>query len=654
MPAKSRTGRKIARRACDLCRDRRVQCIFDTNTSSSCRQCLKSQASCTFLTDRKPRGPRRSRLEPSVLSAAVALTNINNNGSGSGQDHDNRGTNAEGQQEQRSFTPNIANSSSTSSGGGDSSLHYLGQQSTTTEAVTTGPAPLPIALPSVEHLVPEAVFRTILDEFTARVYPVIPLVHIPSFTAQLQARDFATDPAFYRLCMGLCAVTVASIPRNGGSYGAPWYPNVGDLIDRAAHLIMLSSMGTSPAWQNDATVDNIIVYVLLAMAFHYSGRVNAGWAYASDAMLSFRAMELYKKSSYESLSTIETEMCKRAFWLLFIIQVHDRMSFIIPHTGLSYDPKMTDWEFLLPLEVWDEALTPPDQVAQLHVRSDMPGAASPGSPPTISGFVALIKVFLCVADLLDVVFPGPPAHFSLSPGSHTLQYLLPPQEDFIPNPFHTVGPQSEISILDSLLQVMTRLNALLNGLPDELRPIRNTDDNRHVLHSNVPSHFEIMRANIHITSIYIQSMIIEMCLSKVQGLPTNNPEAHAAAPAVSGTGGAHSLDALQDLLLSTPSTDHAVSSPPATSSISSRLWQLKESIARELLEAVTSSPTWVLESNGSSMITKIREIAATLLDRAEESVEQPLLSTSDSNSQEYLAQFVKILADLDHLSRNKV
>ncbi|CAK7219947.1 hypothetical protein SBRCBS47491_004025 [Sporothrix bragantina] len=642
MPPTSRTGRKIARRACDLCRDRRVQCTFETSTSSSCRQCLKSQASCTFLTDRKPRGPRRSRYEPSVLSAAFALTNINNNGCGSGQDGDNRDSGAKGGQGRRPFEPN-----------GSNNLPYLSQQSAATEAVTTGPTPLPIGLPSVEHLVPEAVFRAILDEFTARVYPVIPLVHIPSFTTRLQSRDFATDPAFYRLCMALCAVTVASIPRNGGSYGAPWYRNVGDLVDRAAHLIMLSSMGTSPAWQNDATVDNIIVCVLLAMAFHYTGRVNAGWAYASDAMLSFRAMELYKKSSYDSLSTIETEMCKRAFWLLFIIQVHDRMSFIIPHTGLSYDPKMTDWKFLLPLEVWDEALTPPDQVARLHVRSDMPGAASPGSPPTISGFVALIKVFLCVADLLDVVFPGPPAHFSLPPGSHALQYLLPPQEGFIPNPFHSVAAHSEMSILDSLLQVMTRLNAVLNGLPDELRPIRNADDTRRVLRSNVPSHFEIMRANIHITSIYIQSMIIEMCLSKVQGLPTSSSDLHATASSSSVTG-AQSLDALQDLLLSTPSTDHAASSPSATSGINTRLWQLKESIARELLEAVTSSPTWVLESNGSSMITKIREIAATLLDRAEESVEQPPLSTSDSNSQEYLAQFVKILADLDHLSRIKV
>lgn len=288
------------------------------------------------------------------------------------------------------------------------------------------------------------------------------------------------------------------------------------------------------------------------------------------------------------------------------------MSFIIPHTGLSYDPKTTDWQFLLPLEVWDEALTPPGQAASLHGRSDAPSAGSPDSPPTISGFIALIKVFLCVADLLDVVFPGPPAHFSLSPGSHALKYLLPQQEGFIPNnPLHDAASSpSEMSILDSLLQVMTRLNAVLNDLPDELRPIRNADDTRRVLRNNVPSHFEIMRANIHITSIYIQSMIIEMCLSKVQGLPPTQLKATAAALETSqggggDGGGSHSINALQDLLLTTPPADPNAGASPGTvaGGIGARLWQLKESIARELLEAVTSSPTWVLESNGSSMVS---------------------------------------------------
>ena len=184
--------------------------------------------------------------------------------------------------------------------------------------------PLPIGIPSVEHLVPEAVFRDILDEYVARVYPVIPLVHLPTFTARVQARAFATDPAFFRLCMSICAVTVTSIPRNGGTYGETWYRggnNAAEMIDRAAHLVMLSSMSSTPGWQNAATVEGILVNVLLALAFHCSGRQNAGWAYLSHAMLAFRTLELYKKESYAEMSTVDAEMSKRAFWLMFIMQL---------------------------------------------------------------------------------------------------------------------------------------------------------------------------------------------------------------------------------------------------------------------------------------------------------------------------------------------
>ncbi|KIH89293.1 hypothetical protein SPBR_07786 [Sporothrix brasiliensis 5110] len=70
-------------------------------------------------------------------------------------------------------------------------------------------------------------------------------------------------------------------------YGAPLYGSVGDLVDRAAHLLLLNCMSTLPVFLNEATVDHIIVHVLLALAFHYSpatkpaGRMRATPCYHS-------------------------------------------------------------------------------------------------------------------------------------------------------------------------------------------------------------------------------------------------------------------------------------------------------------------------------------------------------------------------------------
>jgi hypothetical protein len=100
-------------------------------------------------------------------------------------------------------------------------------------------------------------------------------------------------------------------------------------------------------------------------------------------------------------------MCKRAFWVLYIIQIHGRLSFIVPHTGLSFDRLHTDWEFLLPQQLDDEELDPENTTTrQVHSNYESPN----GRPiPAISGFIALIKVFLCIVDLLSNAFPGSPS-----------------------------------------------------------------------------------------------------------------------------------------------------------------------------------------------------------------------------------------------------
>ena len=181
--------------------------------------------------------------------------------------------------------------------------------------------PLPIGPLSVAHFVPEPAFSAILDDFVRRVYPVLPLIHVPSFTANLARRAFEGDPVFFRLCVSLCAVTVASIPRNMHSYGDVPYKDVREMVDRASHLVLLSRITTTPEWQDQATVDSMVVSVLLAMASHYAGKPNAGWAYASEAVHFFRELKLYREESYTGLTAIESELCKRSFWLLFIIRM---------------------------------------------------------------------------------------------------------------------------------------------------------------------------------------------------------------------------------------------------------------------------------------------------------------------------------------------
>lgn len=189
-----------------------------------------------------------------------------------------------------------------------------------TRTITSG-LNLPVGELLVEHLCPRDVFLAIIDDYLDLVWPLLPLVHRPSFASSLSTHSYATDPASFRLCITLCAVTVASIPRKFEQYGGSRYSDVAAMVDRACHLVLLSRVQSAPDWQNQPAMGNMLVSIMLSMASHYAGRHNQGWGYASEAIQFFQALELYRKEGYEKLTILEGQLCKRAFWLLYIIQM---------------------------------------------------------------------------------------------------------------------------------------------------------------------------------------------------------------------------------------------------------------------------------------------------------------------------------------------
>lgn len=189
----------------------------------------------------------------------------------------------------------------------------------------TGPGPStpasPFPQPFIRHLVPEPIFHTILTDFFARIYPLVPLVHRPTFNHKLSLRAYETEPAFYRLCISLCAVTVASLPRNFASYAGTLYRDTGELFDRASNLVWLSRAGSKPSWQNEPSVEQMVESVILGVAGFYCDRTGAGWRYAGDAVQCFREMGLYASGAYRGLDAVRAELCKRVFWFLLMVHV---------------------------------------------------------------------------------------------------------------------------------------------------------------------------------------------------------------------------------------------------------------------------------------------------------------------------------------------
>lgn len=181
--------------------------------------------------------------------------------------------------------------------------------------------PLQIGNLTIEHLVPRHTFRALIAEFLTRVYPLLPLVHVPEFSLRFEAGDYDRDPRFFRLCIAICAVTMASIPRQVETYACDLYQDAGQLVERAAHIVLTCRLSSDMSWQQKPSTSDMLVSVMLSMAAHYAEWAHIGWAYASEATHAFRGLELYRREAHINLTVIESELCKRAFWIMYIMQM---------------------------------------------------------------------------------------------------------------------------------------------------------------------------------------------------------------------------------------------------------------------------------------------------------------------------------------------
>ncbi|RDW95118.1 hypothetical protein BP5796_00881 [Coleophoma crateriformis] len=441
----------------------------------------------------------------------------------------------------------------------------------------------------IELLCPAETFQTIVYDFLDCMYPIAPVLHQPSFRKRLAAKEYEIDPIFFRLCISVCAFTVASLPRRISLYGFGFYHKFADMVNRACHMVMASRLATSPDWAERPTSDDMICSLLLGTASHYAQYPRRGWVLLNESIHCCRTLDLYIPKGYEGLSIVDREVNKRAFWMLFIVQIHDRLSHRNPHTTLAQDPVLTDWEFLMPLEVEDEHLQPGSMIA--------PTIPQNAPTPVISGFVILIKVFSCLLDL--VAAPRKVAYSRLATQSTfpNLDTVSSPQSGSAASQNLGETMLSE----DTLLRTMQSLENVLSDIPEDLKLFSpmNTSSTR-------AQQFEIMKANIHITKLYLQSWILDRCPIPPSGRPGSR----------SGL------------------------SPPENEQ-----WNIsREEIARQLLQVINICSQSTLESHGTSMVVKIREIAATLLDR--EPPSQAVLDITQP-SQHYIARFLDILAALD-------
>jgi hypothetical protein len=223
---------------------------------------------------------------------------------------------------------------------------------------------------------------------------------------------------------------------------------------------------------------------------------------------------------------------------------HDRLAHISVFAQLGQDPVLKDWEFLLPLEVSDE---------ELERDAGSSQAAVTASTPIISGFAALIRVFLCIGQLISN--RKPLSSYQPNP-SWTTNFLdqLRLNPPYIPH-----GPAQECADIDSLRQMLRNLTNVLNDLPPEL---------------------QIPLSSAHTTVESQQSAILERCSTVFYD--------------------SSGLEAYDE------NAENTYMSQEQIAKI--ELWKAREMIATELLRVLNYFNRDSLEANGASAVRTIEVI----------------------------------------------
>ncbi|KAE8374001.1 beta-glucosidase [Aspergillus bertholletiae] len=483
----------LSTQACDICRRRKVKCH---RTQGRCSRCERLNLSCTFLSPSKVRGPKkRLRTELESVSRSLSQEDLVHHTDRSASQH----------------------------------LKY-----------------------PTDDLWERTSFKLIMEDYIVHLYPLLPVVHLPSFRRALREDRDRDDSGFLGLVFAIAAVVVATLPSRFQHYCSLSLPlqfqSRREMVSYCADRIMGLRTAT---YFDEINFQKFAVSYLLYAAFLQLGDHNRSRMLNVEAMQIARLLNLHCISQYNDLNCIETQLRKKGFWLIFYTLVHARLQNMLGERLSYLDPALLQTinpDDMMPLEVDDEFILE-NEILTPRART----------PCLVTGFIIHSRVFwAAVSDPLPGRSAEEPCPCVRARDSHI-----------------------QISYLQNRLQ---NLKYLLHDIPAVLRPWGppnednlNDDSSAAILRSN----FETMRANLHVTHLWLQSLLIDQLEA-----------------AQSGQRGAQ-------LALRSGHSSYKTDSKS--------LWLEREELCRQLFFVLHTLPQASLEANGLHLAYKVRDIAASIL-----------------------------------------
>ena len=594
------------RKACDSCSARKVKC---DETGPPCQACHSLQIPCTFNRQSKRRGP------PNKHAENLKKGRFDADGSSG-----------------------------------------MSQPSSPTQTAQTLAAFAQQAVLSAESICPIPLIYSLVDDYFTYIHPLIPVPHKPSFMSALDQREDTQHGTFLALLASMLGCVVANYPRRSkqhfhSHHFQHQFPNSMSFVSRCQQVtLQVQGIGYL---KRELTIHDAIISYLQGLTAAYTYDRQSTLIYFKQCLSIMSTIGVHKtnytknRSSGapqarmipnghvlegpqpgEELDYVELELRKRTFWLMFVGMRS------LQQTGVS------QWELMippatksqpyppLPMEIDDEFL------ASQHISQP----PHPAMVSELAGFNANVRVYNTYNDLVN---------HELLHGSDELtdwerqKRILKESLEVLKRVYESLSPDFNLDLPAPQSQPYDQTYPSLSG-PMELNHYANNNgyDPRHIDYRRFSGlrklQSDVQKANIHANYLCTRSYLVEKYFTlsdarnkQQERTPTNNKSSpqspdHLIAPSLE------------------PSKN--TSPPPPLDPTDQEMTLERDSIIKSTLKFISSITQPSAESNGVSFISKIRQIASTLLDNKKHTGKSSLAT---SEGEEYLKTFLGVLTKLE-------
>lgn len=172
--------------------------------------------------------------------------------------------------------------------------------------------------PTLSRLCTWPLLEIMVNDYMELLYPIMPVVHRPTFQRDLLQRRDLWDIGFSNLLTAMCATVVASVPSRFKKYELLdeklLFSSRTEMVHRCYDILHHSR---SPDYFDTISIDKWATSYLIYQAYFHIGQYNRARMLGVETMQLVRLLNVHDVASYSGLNYIEIQLRKKAFWLMF-------------------------------------------------------------------------------------------------------------------------------------------------------------------------------------------------------------------------------------------------------------------------------------------------------------------------------------------------